>query len=290
MTQPVVVAYTTAYPEAAGTLAPSISLSITDAIHSHFAASSASPSPAVSLVPCARVADVFAVLGQSAASVAVAPIESSEMGSFRSVYELIVNHGCVLVGEFAVASDIPAAASASAESAVPSTLWTRFVLASRTPAVLASAALSFGAGRGQLKCSAVLGLSHEAGSVFRVLSCFALRNLNVLKFEMRAATPSSFMSSRASPYVASVPPAAVSNGPRSAPTSPRGSSSSPFLSSHAPAAWSYVFYVDWTPSSDESVNAALLASLREFSVKMIPLGVYKANLHVADAHELLLAC
>ena len=283
MGDPVVVAYTTAYPEAAGTLAPSISLSITDAIHSHFSSTSP-PIPHLTLLSLPRTSDVFSALSSTPpqAQVAVAPIENSETGSFRSVYHHIVSHQCYIIGEFAVSSPLPPPSPP---------LWTRFVLVSLTPASLPPA-LSFGAGRVQLKSSCVLGLSHEAGSVFRILSCFALRNLNVLKFEMRAATPSSFLSSTSSPYVTSPGEGGHGGGEevKGEGELMKRVDSSPFLTSHAVSGWSYLFYVDWLPSGDEKVNGALLASLREFSVRLVELGVYQQNLHIKDKDELLLAC
>ena len=301
---PVVVAYTTAYPDAAGILPPSIPLSITDSIHHHFSTLSSPPSP-LTLLPFPRVSAVFSSLPQPA-SVAVVPIENSESGSFRSVYEAIVHTGCYIVGEFAVASPVPSpsplppsSSSPSPPSSPPATLWTRFVLLSLTPASLPSPLSSFGPTRAPLKASAVLGLSHEAGSVFRILSCFALRNLNVLKFEMRAATPSSFLSPHHSPFVSLPSPPSHSDPsipsspspPTSAPTSPRAASS-PFLSSHGDGvSWSYFFLLDWIPSSDERVNAALVASLKEFSVRMVELGTYRAHLKVGDDEgERVLAC
>ena len=277
---PVLVACTTAYPEAAGTLAPSITLNIADQILAHFA-SLPSP-PVVTLSHHPRVSDTFTALQSSsstAATYAVVPIESSETGSFRSVYELIVNYGCFIVGEFAVSSLLPV----TSPSIGSATLWTRFVLLSQT-AVPLSSSLSFGSGRLSLKASAVLGLSHESGSVHRILSCFSMRHINVLKFELRPATPSSFLSSASSGSAVSPP--------SSAPASPIHAAMSPFLSSHAPSQWSYVFYVDWevrSGSGSEAVNAALVASLREFSVKMVQLGTYSQNMQVRDVEELVVA-
>ena len=275
------VACTTAYPEAAGTLAPNITLNIADQIHAHFA--SLSSPPAVTLTHYPRVSETFAALQSApptAATYAVVPIESSETGSFRSVYELIVNHGCVVVGEFAVSSTLPT----NTPSTASSTLWTRFVILSRTAAPLSSPSLSFGSARQSLKSSAVLGLSHEAGSVHRILSCFSMRHINILKFELRPATPSSFLSS-ASASTTTTPPSSV-------PSSPRHTAASPFLSTHAPSRWSYVFYCDWevlSGSGSDITNAALVASLREFSVKMVQLGTYKQNMQVRDVEELVVA-
>ena len=290
---PVLVAYTTAYPEAAGTLAPAITLNIADQILAHFA-SLQSP-PVVTLTHHPRVSDTFAAL-QSASSqpatYCVVPIESSETGSFRSVYELIVNYGCFVVGEFAASSALPSATPSTASS----TLWTRFVLLSPTavpPPPLSS--LSFGSARESLKSSAVLGLSHEAGSVHRILSCFSMRHINVLKLEMRPATPSSFFtppSASASGSTSAASAAGTTSPPSSNPSSPRLSAASPFLSTHAPSSWAYVFYIDWevlSGSGSEATNAALLANLREFSEKIIHLGTYKQNMQVRDVEELVVA-
>ena len=292
---PVLVACTTAYPEAAGTLAPNITLNISDQIHAHFA-SLPSP-PTITLTQYPRVSDTFTALhsaSPTAATYSVVPIESSETGSFRSVYELIVNYSCYIVGEFAVSSTLPT----NTPSTASSTLWTRFVLLSRTAAPLQSS-LSFGSGRGSLKSSAVLGLSHEAGSVHRVLSCFSMRHINILKFELRPATPSSFLSSASSASTTTTTTttttgtATTATPPSSVPSSPRHSAASPFLSTHGGVSqWSYVFYIDWevgSGSGSEATNAALVANLREFSVKMVQLGTYKQNMQVRDVEELVVA-
>ena len=277
---PVLVACTTAYPEAAGTLAPNITLNIADQILAHFAAL---PNPStVTLTHYPRVSDTFNALqsaSSTAATYAVVPIESSETGSFRSVYELIVNHGCFVVGEFAASSALPT----NTPSTASSTLWTRFVILSRTAAP-PSSSLSFGSARESLKSSAVLGLSHESGSVHRILTCFQLRHINILKFELRPATPSSFLSSASSAATTTLSP------PSSVPSSPRLNAASPFLSTHAPSQWSYVFYIDWevpSGSGSEASNAALAANLREFSVKMVHLGTYRQNMQVRDIEELV---
>ena len=279
---PVLVACTTAYPEAAGTLAPNLTLNIADQILAHFA--SLPNPPVVTLTHYPRVSDTFTALqsaSSTAATYAVVPIESSETGSFRSVYELIVNHGCFIVGEFASSSALPT----NTPSTASSTLWTRFVLLCRTAAPLSSS-LSFGSARESLKSSAVLGLSHEAGSVHRILSCFSMRHINVLKFELRPATPSSFLSPASSASSAAASP------PTSVPSSPRHSAASPFLSTHAPSQWTYVFYCDWeivSGSGSEATNAAVLANLREFSEKLVHLGTYKQNMQVRDVEELVVA-
>ncbi len=346
----VLVACTSAYPEAAGTLAPNIDFNIAEPILTHFASLPSAPS--VTLLHCSRLHDAFSALLPSPsrpvpAAYAAVPIESSETGAFRSVYEFIVNYACHIVGEFAVSSDVPTTGGQTAAASSPpaaantaatatatatiSTLWTRFVILATSAALqshtadsqgravpsssvlsastpssscspsLSSSLTSFGSGRSPLKCSAVLGLSHEAGSVHRILSCFSMRHINVLKFELRPATPASFLVTVKIPAASSASSAsssASSDRPplfrsASVPTSPRHSAAvSPFVSSSSQSHANYVFLVDWelpSGSSSEATNAALVNNLREFSVRMVQLGTYKQNMQVREAEELVLA-
>lgn len=207
------------------------------------------------------LAQLFESLATSAAALIICAIENSEVGSFRSVYERVVSHKAFIVGEFALKSTCPEDGDGT-ETA--QTIWTRYVFVS----LREYPTIQF-APRIALKASLVLGLSHEAGSIFRILSCFAMRNVNVLKFEMRSAKP-------------------FTNGQSASPFSGNASqadleaAASPFISSRS-AQWSYLFYVDYALSPSDQVNSALLASLKEFSITLVQLGVYQQNLTSDDA-------
>ena len=93
------------------------------------------------------------------------------------------------------------------------------------------------------KTSVVITFHNQQGSIFKVVSQFALRNVNIVKMETRPAT---------------------TGGSAIFSTSPRH--------------WDYLFFIDFEPSRDSTINKALLDGLREFSVWMRELGTYPTTL------------
>lgn len=80
-------------------------------------------------------------------------------------------------------------------------------------------------------------------------SCFALRDLNILKIESRPATVSMRLQN-------------LPNGIR------------PYTQEH----WDLIFYIDYTPSVNLATNQYLLRNLREFSIWVEELGIYPVGL------------
>lgn len=95
-----------------------------------------------------------------------------------------------------------------------------------------------------VKATIALSLKNISSAMFRMTSCFALRDINVYKVETR---------------------------PSSTAIGLDGISSSCTRFQH----WDLIFYVDYQPSEQESVNQALLRNLEEFSMWVKPLGVYR---------------
>merc|ERR1712008_269152 len=94
------------------------------------------------------------------------------------------------------------------------------------------------------KASACFALKNEPGAVFKLMSCWALRGIDVLKIETRP----------------------LGAGRRAPPGIPSGLA----------RMWDYVFFVDWLVpcGHTEQANAKLWDSLAEFSVWQRNLGTY----------------
>jgi prephenate dehydratase len=95
-----------------------------------------------------------------------------------------------------------------------------------------------------VKATIALSLKNISSAMFRMTSCFALRDINVYKVETR---------------------------PSSTAIGLDGISSSCTRFQH----WDLIFFIDYQPSEQESVNEALLRNLEEFSMWVKPLGVYR---------------
>jgi prephenate dehydratase len=80
-------------------------------------------------------------------------------------------------------------------------------------------------------------------------SCFAFRNIDIIKIESR--------------------PASVAMQLPTLPSEARA-----FTQRH----WDLIFYLDYEPSSDEEVNAAMLRNLQEYCLWIRHLGNYVAGL------------
>lgn len=95
-----------------------------------------------------------------------------------------------------------------------------------------------------VKATIALSLKNIPSAMFRMTSCFALRDINVFKVETR---------------------------PSSTAIGLDGIVASSARFQH----WDLIFFVDYQPSDLESVNQALIRNLEEFSVWVRPLGVYR---------------
>lgn len=98
-----------------------------------------------------------------------------------------------------------------------------------------------------------MALRNIPGAIFKMSSCFALRDINIVKIESRPATTAIHLSS--------------------IPTASRA-----FSTRH----WDLVFYLDYQPSECATVNQSLLSNLHEYSLWIVELGQYYSGLR--DEH------
>ena len=136
-----------------------------------------------------------------------------------------------------------------------------------------------------LVCSVSFVLPNQQGAMFRALSCFALRNLNVTKARAaprccaQRAPPASCerrlrrserLSARPSLHQMTTLPLGGRKelGGESVSLGSGGTFST--------SRWDYVFVVDFTASTNAAVNAAALDNLREFAAKVRILGEYNS--------------
>jgi len=216
----------------------------------------------------------------------VVACENSETGSFRTVYELLKQHQLYIVGEFAVTS------SHSSPSLSQQQLWlaTRYIIISTqklsqinkshhhhpsphsamhmntlTPAHSTTSTSQ----SASYKTTCIMRLKHTPGSVFKAISCFALRDVNILKFSGLPAASSSSSSSSSLGKIASTDK--ISSLTSVLPPAP----SSQTIDN---TKWEYQFLVDFEPSVNIAVNEAVERSLQEFSLEYHLLGTYRSNL------------
>jgi len=255
------------------------------------------------------IGDVFQEVAQERCDYGLVPIENSETGSFRRVYDLLTTSGLYIQGECSVQDDhcfcvLPGVKkqdvkkmyshtevleqcrgfilkleatngapverfgvwnTAAACEIVAKEGWrdsgviasrraaeiyklevldtsltsdvavaTRYIILGKSPGVIPPDAK-------HIKTSIVIGLRNETGALFKCVSCFALRNISILKLETRPDTKGKAM----------------------------------FEESHH---WSYIFYIDFEPSRNELVNKALMENLREYCSLVQELGTYVQNL------------
>eukprot|EP00601_Ochromonadales_sp_CCMP2298_P007300 CAMPEP_0173203190 /NCGR_PEP_ID=MMETSP1141-20130122/19384_1 /TAXON_ID=483371 /ORGANISM="non described non described, Strain CCMP2298" /LENGTH=364 /DNA_ID=CAMNT_0014128625 /DNA_START=44 /DNA_END=1135 /DNA_ORIENTATION=+ len=105
------------------------------------------------------------------------------------------------------------------------------------------------------KASIALGLRNESGALFKMSSCFALRNVNIVKIESRPSSVASkmrFSSVEQSPFAAGV--------------------------KH----WDLIYYIDYECGSAET-QSALLSNLQEYCLWIRQLGHYAPGLHAIEA-------
>jgi len=101
--------------------------------------------------------------------------------------------------------------------------------------------LNGGSQSGTLKCTIAITMHNEAQGLFKVLSCFALRGINVTKLDSR---PSS---------------SALGNVLRDT------------------VHWEYVFFLDFEPRDKKSIDV-VISNVREFCSSLRVIGVYQGNL------------
>jgi prephenate dehydratase len=103
------------------------------------------------------------------------------------------------------------------------------------------------------RCTVSYVLANRAGAMFKSLSCFAFRDLSIIK-------------------VSTVP----LGGKQKSILGVSSSSSSSSSGSATANRWDYVFVVDFVASSNDKVNQAALESLKEFANSVRILGEYSA--------------
>lgn len=102
----------------------------------------------------------------------------------------------------------------------------------------------------QRKTSIVVALDNSPGAIFKMSSCFALRDIGILKIESRPATT------------------ALSVG---------------HIKTLTKKHWNLIFYLDIQPSASEKINEAALSNLEEFSQWFKVLGTYESRLRSTEA-------
>jgi chorismate mutase/prephenate dehydratase len=101
------------------------------------------------------------------------------------------------------------------------------------------------------KASMAVALKNVPGAIFKMSSCFAFRNMDIIKVESRPAS--------------TMKRAMVSE-------------SRPFTQRH----WDLIFYIDYEPSCETEVNEALVKNLNEYCFWVRELGQYKSSLNDLD--------
>lgn len=100
-----------------------------------------------------------------------------------------------------------------------------------------------------MKCSIALGLKNVPGALHKMTSCFAFRNIDVIKIE-------------------SHPASAVKGKPSE-------------LYQHQKH-WDLIFYIDYEPNNSNETNEALIANLKEYTLWIKELGVYVSEINKID--------
>jgi prephenate dehydratase len=111
----------------------------------------------------------------------------------------------------------------------------------------------FSLGTSRRKSSVAMALRNIPGAIFKMSSCFAFRNIDIIKIESRPATIAMKLD---------LPP-----------------ETRPFTQRH----WDLIFYIDYEPSDDPEVNAALFRNLEEYCLWYKIFGSYKCGLNYINA-------
>ena len=128
---------------------------------------------------------------------------------------------------------------------------TRYLLIARKEYELPELTLD---SRIKMKCSIAVALKNEPNALFRMVSCFGIRNINIHKMESRPAATAAKTTFKA--------------------TKDDGSDEDDNVIKH----WDYIFYVDFEPSWSKRINENLMNSLVEFSMGVRNFGNYVENL------------
>eukprot|EP00467_Chlorarachnion_reptans_P020156 CAMPEP_0114509182 /NCGR_PEP_ID=MMETSP0109-20121206/13058_1 /TAXON_ID=29199 /ORGANISM="Chlorarachnion reptans, Strain CCCM449" /LENGTH=370 /DNA_ID=CAMNT_0001688287 /DNA_START=62 /DNA_END=1174 /DNA_ORIENTATION=+ len=126
-----------------------------------------------------------------------------------------------------------------AQEAEPNDVGQRIVAAARESSNAQT--LNGGSQGGPTKCTVALTMHNEAQGLFKVLSCFALRGMNVTKLDSRPSSSALGTVLRNTVH------------------------------------WEYVFFLDFEPTNPKAINT-VLSNVREFCSYVKVLGVYQANL------------
>jgi arogenate/prephenate dehydratase len=112
----------------------------------------------------------------------------------------------------------------------------------------------------RMKTSVAVALANVPNALFRTVSCFGLRSINILKMESRPAITASHTVFKKE---GSANPADTTPNKKPVP-----------IIKH----WDYIFYIDFEPDMDKEVNSNLMKSLEEFTLGVRNFGTYQQNL------------
>jgi len=104
-----------------------------------------------------------------------------------------------------------------------------------------------------LKCSLSLSLRNQTGAFYKILSCFALRDINLYKFEGR-------------PFASPLEPNYTV----------KSSKHNRFRCSGS-RAYTTIFFLDFEKPHDQNVTKRLLENITEYAFNVRDLGTYVAN-------------
>lgn len=113
---------------------------------------------------------------------------------------------------------------------------TRYVVLSK------NASFEPGTSSAKLKRSLAITLRHEEGSMFKMMSCFAFRNIFIHKFESRPSSKALSM-----------------------------------FNEEGSKHWEYVHFIDFEPSPEAATNEALMKNLEEYCIRVRDFGVYQTH-------------
>eukprot|EP00300_Choanocystis_sp_HF-7_P013592 c18363_g1_i2.p1 GENE.c18363_g1_i2~~c18363_g1_i2.p1 ORF type:complete len:132 (+),score=32.06 c18363_g1_i2:763-1158(+) len=114
---------------------------------------------------------------------------------------------------------------------------------------------------------------NEPGALFKLLSCFALRNINITRIEMRSLGPNHA-------WLLSHQRGRKRRHDAEANEQTSETENDMFVSTGS--RWEYLTFIDFEPSIDGVVTDQAMENLRQFALKVVELGVYEQNLAKAE--------
>lgn len=120
----------------------------------------------------------------------------------------------------------------------------------------------------RMKTSIAVALANVPNALYRMVSCFGLRNINILKMESRPAVTAGSHTVFKKESSSSEESAVVSEEQQTPKKRPV-----PIIKH-----WDYIFYIDYEPDMEKDVNRNLMNSLEEFTLGVRNFGTYKQNL------------